>query len=119
MDDTLVQNLEERDTVFGAVEKLANTVREVYERVHPKAIFITTSCASGIIGDDVEGTAKELSEELGIPVVGCFCEGFKSRIWTAGFDSAYHSIVNVKPPERKRTKLISSNFWGSHIFGAP
>ena len=111
-------NLEERDTVFGAVEKLANTVREVYERVHPKAIFITTSCASGIIGDDVEGTAKELSEELGIPVVGCFCEGFKSRIWTTGFDSAYHSIVRsiVKPPEKKTKKVNIINFWGSHIF---
>jgi len=111
-------NLEERDTVFGAVEKLANTVREVYARVNPKAIFITTSCASGIIGDDVEGTANELTKELKIPVVGCFCEGFKSRIWTTGFDSAYHSIVRsiVKPPEKKTNKVNIINFWGSHIF---
>jgi len=111
-------NLEERDTVFGAVEKLAKTVREVNERLHPNAIFITTSCASGIIGDDVEGTANELTEELGIPVVGCFCEGFKSKMWTTGFDSAYHSIVRkiVKPPEKKTNKVNIINFWGSHIF---
>lgn len=111
-------NLEERDTVFGATQKLADTAREVFRRVSPKAIFITTSCASGIIGDDVEGTANELTEELGIPVVACFCEGFKSKVWTTGFDAAYHSIVRkiVKPPEKKTNKVNIINFWGSHIF---
>ncbi|MBU3154543.1 nitrogenase [Clostridium estertheticum] len=111
-------NLEERDTVFGAVGKLKSTVHKVYDRVHPKAIFITTSCASGIIGDDVEGAANELTEELGIPVVTCFCEGFKSKIWTTGFDAAYHSIVRkiVKPPRKKTNKVNIINFWGEHIF---
>lgn len=111
-------NIEENDTIFGATEKLAATIREVYGRVRPKAIFITTSCASGIIGDDVEGVANELSEELGIPVVACFCEGFKSKIWTTGFDSAYHSIVRkiVKPPRQKTNKVNVINFWGSHVF---
>jgi nitrogenase molybdenum-iron protein alpha chain len=111
-------NIEENDTIFGATEKLENTIRAVYERVHPKAIFITTSCASSIIGDDVEGVANTLSEELNIPIVACFCEGFKSKIWTTGFDSAYHSIVRkiVKPPKKKNNKVNIINFWGSHIF---
>jgi len=111
-------NIEERDTVFGALEKLKSTVQEVYSRVHPNAIFITTSCASGIIGDDVEGAANELTQELGIPVVACFCEGFKSKIWTTGFDSAYHSIIRkiVKPPRKKTNKINIINFWGTHIF---
>lgn len=111
-------NLEERDTVFGGIQKLEETVREVFERLHPAAIFITTSCASGIIGDDVESSANDLTDELGIPVVACFCEGFKSKIWTTGFDSAYHSIVRkiVKPPRKKTNKVNIVNFWGSHIF---
>lgn len=111
-------NIEEKDTIFGAVEKLETTIRAVYERVNPNAIFITTSCASGIIGDDVESVASNMSEELGIPVVACFCEGFKSKIWTTGFDAAYHSIVRklVKPPRQKTNKVNIINFWGSHIF---
>ncbi|MDU4960475.1 MAG: nitrogenase component 1 [Sporomusaceae bacterium] len=113
-------NLEEKDTVFGAVQKLAATVRAVYRRVRPNAIFITTSCVSGIIGDDVENTANELTEELGIPVIACFCEGFKSKIWTTGFDSAYHAIVRklVKPPRQKSNRVNIINFWGSHVFDA-
>lgn len=111
-------NIEEQDTIFGATQKLIDTVRLVYERVHPKAVFITTSCASGIIGDDVENVADSLTEELDIPVVACFCEGFKSKIWTTGFDSAYHAIVRkiVKPPEKKTNRVNIINFWGSHIF---
>ncbi|MBP2657859.1 MAG: oxidoreductase/nitrogenase component 1 [Firmicutes bacterium] len=111
-------NIEEQDTIFGATQKLADTIRKAYERVRPNAIFITTSCASGIIGDDVEGVANDLSEELRIPVIACFCEGFKSKIWTTGFDAAYHSIVRklVKPPEKKSNKVNVINFWGSKIF---
>ncbi len=111
-------NIEEKDTIFGATNKLRETVREVYQRVSPNAIFITTSCASAIIGDDVEFVANDLTEELGIPVVGCYCEGFRSKIWTTGFDSAYHSIVRkiVKPPRKKNNKVNIINFWGSHIF---
>lgn len=111
-------NIEEEDTIFGATQKLEDTIRAVFRRVKPKAIFITTSCASGIIGDDVEGVANALAEELGIPVVACFCEGFKSKIWTTGFDAAYHSIVRkiVKPPQQKSNKVNIINFWGSKIF---
>jgi len=111
-------NIEERDTIFGATEKLEATIREVYERIKPNAIFVTTSCASAIIGDDVESVVNDLTIELGIPVVGCYCEGFRSKIWTTGFDSAYHSIVRkiVKPPRKKTNKVNIINFWGAHIF---
>ncbi len=111
-------NIEEKDTIFGATQKLEATIREVYTRLKPNAVFITTSCASSIIGDDVESVANNLTDELGIPVVACFCEGFRSKIWTTGFDSAYHSIVRkiVKPPRKKSNKVNIINFWGSHIF---
>lgn len=111
-------NIGEGDTIFGGAETLRSAIRTVYGRVKPHAIFVTTSCASGITGDDVESVTNEMEKELGIPVVACFCEGFKSRIWTTGFDSAYHAIVRkiVKPPEKKTNRVNIINFWGSHIF---
>ncbi len=111
-------NIGEGDTIFGGAETLRNAIHAVFERVHPHTIFVTTSCASGITGDDVESVTNEAEQELGIPVVACFCEGFKSRIWTTGFDSAYHAIVRkiVKPPEKKTNRVNIINFWGSHIF---
>ncbi|AIQ64358.1 nitrogenase [Paenibacillus stellifer] len=111
-------NIDEMDTVFGALTKLEKTIRLAYERVSPNAIFITTSCASGIVGEDVESVTTKLTEELGIPVVNCVCEGFRSKIWTSGFDSAYHSVVRglVKPPTKKTNKVNIINFWGSDVF---
>jgi len=52
-------NLDESDTVYGGNRKLGEAIREVHRRTGAKAIFIITTCASGIIGDDVEGEATQ------------------------------------------------------------
>lgn len=112
-------NLTEKDTIYGGEEKLRKTIKEAYERFKPNAIFVTTSCASGIIGDDVEVVTNEAEKELGIPIVFVACEGFRSKIWTTGFDAAYHAILRkiVKPPVNKREDLVNViNFWGTDIF---
>lgn len=112
-------NLEEKDMIYGGGAKLEAAIAEAYERFKPKAIFVTTSCASGIIGDDVSGITDLAQEELGIPVVLVACEGFKSKIWTTGFDAAYHAILRkiVKPPVEIKKDIINViNFWGSDVF---
>lgn len=112
-------NLEESDTVYGGQEKLEKGIREVYERVHPNAIFVLTTCAAGIIGDDVESICDDAEAKLGIPVAAIFCEGFRSRIWTSGFDSSYHAIARkiIKPAEKRRDEVINViNFWGADVF---
>lgn len=102
-------NMTEGSTVFGGSKKLKDGVREAYRRFNPKAIFVTTSCASGIIGDDIDSIVQEVEEEVGVPVVPVYCEGFKSQIWASGFDSAFHALLTriVKTPEKKRPELIN------------
>jgi nitrogenase molybdenum-iron protein alpha chain len=108
-------NMVEEDTVFGAVAKLKDAIREAYRRFDPKAIFVTTSCVSGIIGEDINSVLDELQEEIPIPLAPVFCEGFKSKIWASGFDAAFHAILTkiVKPPEKKTNKVNMINFSGS------
>ena len=113
-------NIEEKDTVYGGGRKLADAIREVHRRVKPAAIFIITTCASGIIGDDVQGIADEAEEEIGIPVAAIFCEGFRSKIWTSGFDAGYHGIARklIKKAEKKQEDLVNViNFWGADFIG--
>ena len=102
-------NIQESDTIYGGAEKLRNSVREAYRRYSPKVIYITTSCASGIIGDDVHSVADEMKTELGIPVFAVECEGFKSRVWSTGFDVSFNAILNtaLKPPKKKQTDLVN------------
>lgn len=105
----LCTNIQESDTIYGGVNKLRQTVKEAYKRYNPKVIYIMTACASGIIGDDVHSVAEEMSDELGIPVFAVECEGFKSRIWSTGFDAAYNGVLNavVRPPKKKQDDLVN------------
>ncbi|MCH5184605.1 MAG: nitrogenase [Oscillospiraceae bacterium] len=111
-------NLTEKDTIYGGAVKLENTIREVYKRAKPNVIFVLTTCAAGIIGDDVESVTNSLEDELGIPIVAIFCEGFRSKMWTSGFDASFHGIARklIKPAEKKTNKINVINFWGSDIF---
>lgn len=102
-------NMTEGATVFGGEKRLEEGVREAYRRFNPKAIFVTTSCASGIIGDDVGSVLQRVEEEIGIPVVPVSCEGFRSQIWASGFDAAFHALLTriVKPPVEKRPEVVN------------
>jgi nitrogenase molybdenum-iron protein alpha chain len=112
-------NLQERDMVFGGVDKLRQSIHDAWERYHPKAIFIGSSCATAIIGDDIDSVASEFTEELGIPVVPMHCEGFRSKHWSTGFDSTQHGILRqiVNRHPKKQEDLVNViNLWGSDVF---
>lgn len=108
-------DMNEKDTVFGAAEKLHDIILEVNRRYHPKAIFVSSSCASGIIGEDIDSVVEEVKEEIEVPVIAVHCEGFKSRIWATGFDISDHAVLSgiVKPPKQKRNTINFKNFYES------
>jgi len=112
-------NIEEKDTVYGASEKLRTAIHEAERRYHPKAIFVQGSCASGIIGEDIESITGEMEKELGYPIIPVYCEGFKSKIWSSGFDAAFHGLLRkiIKAPQKKQMDLVNIfNFEGSDQF---
>ena len=106
-------------TVYGGIRILREAIHEAYNRFHPKAIFIHSSCAAGIIGDDIESIVDEIESELGIPLVPIYCEGFKSKTWASGFDAVFHGVLRkiVRKPEKKQEKLVNViNFAGRDTF---
>ena len=108
-------DLNEKDTVFGATNDLVKIIRHTYEAYKPDAIFVSTSCVSGVTGEDVDGVASDLDAELPIPVIPVHCEGFKSRIWASGFDISDHAVLQgiVQPPKQKRRTINIKNFYES------
>ena len=105
-------NLNESDTVFGAANKLRQTVQEAYDRYPSDAILICTGCVTGIIGEDIDAVAEEFDKKLPIPVIPVHCEGIKSKVWATGFDIADYIVLKyiVKPPKQKRNTIIFKNF---------
>ncbi len=112
-------NISSKETIYGGVEKLRSAILEAYRRFSPTAIFVQSSCAAGIIGDDIESVIDELEEEIDVPLVPIYCEGFKSKTWASGFDAAFHGILRkiVRKPEKKEGDLVNIfNFQGCDHF---
>ena len=71
-------DLTEEEIVYGGSDKLRSTVREVWERYHPKRIFVIPSPITDILNEDILSVARELREE-GIPVADITSELFSHR----------------------------------------
>lgn len=112
-------DLDEKDIVYGGEAKLRNTIKEAESRYSPKSIFVMTSCASGIMGDDIEGVVKEIQPEVKAKIVPIHCEGFRSQIWQTSFDAIWHAIVKylVREPRTKQEDLINIPVSISHTWG--
>ncbi|MBQ7706566.1 MAG: nitrogenase [Lachnospiraceae bacterium] len=108
-------DMNENDTIFGSAESLREIIIEVNRRYSPKAIFVTSSCATGIIGEDIDSVVDDVRNEIDVPITAVHCEGFKSRIWATGFDISDHAVLSsiVKPPEKKRNTINFKNFYES------
>lgn len=114
-------NLLEKDMVFGASDKLRQSIRDANERFSPKAIFISMSCSTAIIGEDIESIASEMEAELKIPIVPLFCEGFRSKHWSTGFDISQHGVVRQivnKTPKKQKDLINIVALWGTDYFTA-
>ena len=89
----IVTNIDQKSVVFGGENKLREAVKKAVDRYNPMIAFIYASCASGIIGDDIDAIAADLGYEypdtLMVPI---HCEGFKSKICASGFDAAFIAI---------------------------
>lgn len=108
-------DMNEKDTIFGSAESLGTIILEVNNRYQPQAIFVTSSCATGIIGEDIDSVVDDVKEKVDVPIVAVHCEGFKSRIWATGFDISDHAVLStiVKPPKEKRNTINFKNFYES------
>jgi nitrogenase molybdenum-iron protein alpha chain len=107
-------DMQESDTVFGAIENLKDVIVETYNRYKPKAIFVAASCVSGVIGEDMESVIDDLKDIVPVPIAPVHCEGFKTQIWASGFDAAFHAVLKyiVKPAQKKTNKVNVINFAG-------
>jgi nitrogenase molybdenum-cofactor synthesis protein NifE len=66
----------EIDIVYGSEEKLQNAIKRTHESVKPKAIFVYTTCVSGLTGEDIDAVCKRVENELGIRVIPVNAPGF-------------------------------------------
>lgn len=102
-------NLTEEDVIFSGENKLRETIKMVDRKHQPKAIFVTNSCASAIIGDDIEGVVKSVQPEVNAIIVPIRSEPIQSRICQQGHDAFGHAMLRylVREPRQKQGDLVN------------
>lgn len=87
-------NLQEKDSIFGGVEKLRGCIAHVMKTWQPKCLLIATSCVAGVIGDDVEQEAEDAEAEYGIPVLCVPYGGFLGGEYSDGYFQTVRLIMD-------------------------
>jgi nitrogenase molybdenum-cofactor synthesis protein NifE len=68
--------IEEKDIIFGGAKKLTQGILELQRRYKPAAVFVYSTCVTAMIGDDIEGVCRDVTQETGIPAIPVHCPGF-------------------------------------------
>lgn len=85
--------LDESDVIGGGEGKLADALDEMDRNFRPEIIFIISTCAPNIIGDDVDEVVRRKQDEVAAKLVPVHCPGFKSRVVASSYDAFYHSLI--------------------------
>ncbi|BBB89815.1 MAG TPA: nitrogenase vanadium-iron protein, alpha chain [Methylomusa anaerophila] len=85
-------NLKEKHIVFGGEKQLKQSIIEAFaEMPHIKRMFIYTTCATALIGDDPKAVAKAVEKELGdVDIFVVECPGFAGVSQSKG-----HHVLNI------------------------
>ena len=69
-------DIDEIDIVYGSESKLLNAIVQACKSVHPKAIFVYSTCVSGLIGEDLDAVCRKAEELCGVKVIPVNAPGF-------------------------------------------
>lgn len=88
----LTTNLSETEVVTGGEKKLKETIEYADRTFRPENIFVISTCAPNIIGDDVERIIKDEEKVVSAQLAAIHCPGFRSRVVSSAYDAFYHAL---------------------------
>lgn len=109
--------MDETKIISGGTDELAAALAEVDAKYLPDVIFVATSCASGIIGDNVNAVVRRMQKLVKARILPIHCEGFAGEYRT-GFDLVFRDLVKLMDqptPELKRKLSSSVNIVGAKM----
>lgn len=115
--------LNESDCIYGGMEKLLKTLRDtinlsLVKNRPPDLVFILTSDATSIVGDDIQTAAKIVKKETGIKIIALDTPGFAGGI-VHGTDLALTQLIKKFPSENSHVvKKSGINIVAPHLTGS-
>ena len=109
----LTTAMEQEDVVFGAEDKLEAIIRKTDDMYHPPLIAILTSCASSIIGEDVERVVKTVNNDIKAKILVVNAGGFEGN-QTDGYKDFLLSLIDLieRPTSKEPSLNLVAQFRG-------
>lgn len=101
--------LDEHDVIFGAEQMLRAAIEELDRNLHPDLLVVLSCCASSIIGEDVQGAAREAATAA--RVIGIDAGGFEGDFRT-GYSETLKRLVEEFVKRTDETDPRSVNLIG-------
>jgi nitrogenase molybdenum-iron protein beta chain len=100
-------NIQEKDIVFGGIERLEEQVRSTIDLVEGGLYIIMTGCTPDIIGDDIYSLVRKFQAE-GANVIGAETGGFRGDGYV-GYDTVLSALAKsfVTPKGRRKAKKVN------------
>ena len=89
----LSTNLGTNEVVNGGEKRLREAIEYADRTFRPEIIFILSTCAPNIIGDDIEQIVRDEEKIVSAQVAAIHCPGFRSRMVSSAYDAFYHSLI--------------------------
>ncbi len=121
-DTTPCTNFNEKDVVFGGIDKLRDIITNTYKILDTDLQVVMTGCTGGIVGDDIESLVQEFRDE-GKPIVAVDTPGFKCNNYVS-HSHVVNAIINQYVSENEtqdeyRTKKKTVNLFASIPYQDP
>lgn len=115
---TFATDMKEKHIIFGAEKVLKDNIREAFKAFpHIKRMTIYQTCASALIGDDIEAVAQEIMDEMPeVDIFVCNSPGFAGPSQSGGHHKINIAWVNKKvgQVEPKITSDYVINYVGEY-----
>lgn len=110
-------NMDEEKVIHGGERELKGAILEVDKKYRPDVIFVAASCATGIIGDNIDAVVDRLKPDVKAQLMPIHCEGFAGE-YRSGFDLVFRQmtkLMEAPTPERKAQLSRSVNIVGGKM----
>ncbi len=98
----LTTNMRENDIIYGGDIRLEKAILEIDEKYKPDILVVATSCAAGIIGDNVDSIVDNVKDKINAEILAIHCEGFSGE-YRSGFDIVFKEITKLMLPREEKT----------------
>ena len=105
----VTSGMRDDDLIFGGAEKLIDTLRLADEKFHPKTVAVVGTCASMIIGEDMNAAIKRAGLKAKVFSVDCHgCMGDNTSGAVKAIESACEAGIIDKEESDRQCRLMTA-----------